>query len=100
MEVALFGGKIPKGIQMMLVNMIKEAAPELTEHVDSIANLVREFNAKLDRVLAQQEEILLNMRNHDATLIAILEVQYGDRSANDTAERNGTAESTRRAAVD
>jgi hypothetical protein len=56
-EARLFEGGLPKGVQMMIVNLIKSAAPEVVEKVDQLAEIVRQFKVQLDRVEAKLDAI-------------------------------------------
>jgi hypothetical protein len=47
-----------KGVQMMLVNMLKAAAPDLALQVEGMAAMVREFNDRLISVQINQRKIL------------------------------------------
>lgn len=53
-----------KGVQMMLANLIKGAAPDLIEHVDQFTAAVQAF----DRRLAEVQHLLLQV-NHKQDLI-------------------------------
>jgi hypothetical protein len=56
--VGLFDkGIIPAGMQSLIVNLVKSAAPELVEQVDALAQLVRQFKLQLDRIEAQLNRI-------------------------------------------
>ena len=46
-----------KGVQMMLTNLIKAAAPQLVENIDQIGKIVQEFNERAKRTEALLEFI-------------------------------------------
>lgn len=47
-----------KGVQMMLAQLLKNAAPQLGQQVEEIGNVVIAFKQQLDRIEAQQKLIL------------------------------------------
>lgn len=66
--MGLFDGGIPKGMQMLFVNLIKEAAPQLAESVDGLGAVVRDFKAQLDRVETKLDRLnYLMEQNHVGT---------------------------------
>jgi hypothetical protein len=79
------------GVQMMLGNLIKAAAPELTEKVAEISKVVLAFKAQSDRIEASQAEILKRLEQ-------LGELQNGYRTGNSqfagaecgTGEANGS----------
>jgi hypothetical protein len=54
------------GVQMMLKNMLAAAAPELAEHVDSVARMVKEFNDRLISLQMRQQQILEILQRMEA----------------------------------
>lgn len=56
--MGLFDGGIPLGMQQMIMNMLKNAAPELAKQVDGVAVTVASFKAQLDRIEARQHIIM------------------------------------------
>lgn len=51
--MGLFDGGIPAGVQMMLANMVKQAAPQIVEQIDQFAQIVRDCKVQLDRIEAK-----------------------------------------------
>jgi hypothetical protein len=51
--MGLFDGGLPKGVQMMLGNMMRDAAPQIVEQIDQFAQLVRDCKVQLDRIEAK-----------------------------------------------
>lgn len=94
--MGLFDGGIPAGVQNMLAQIVKSAAPELGQHIDNFAGLVKGFKDQLDRIEAQQRanhaEILavLTGENHDRRTINGGSIDTG-QSAASIAERDGSA---------
>jgi hypothetical protein len=52
-----------KGVQMMLQNIVKAAAPELVEKVSEISAVIIAFKDQLDRIEARQLEIVGRMND-------------------------------------
>jgi hypothetical protein len=75
------------GVQTMVGNMIKTAAPELTAKVEEIQNLIVAFKQQLDRIEAQQIEIrkLLGELHHGPGIEGIEGIDGSDRAANNGA---------------
>lgn len=51
--MGLFDGGIPKGVQFVLMNLFRDAAPQLMENVDGVRALVQDFKTQLDRIEAK-----------------------------------------------
>lgn len=47
-----------KGVQGVLVQVVKAAAPQLTETIEGFAGLLKDFINQLDRVEQNQQQIL------------------------------------------
>jgi hypothetical protein len=60
--MGLFDGQ---GMQMMLANMVKSAAPDLIEKVEQFQQVVLSFKAQLDHIQTQQTEILRLLQESD-----------------------------------
>lgn len=52
-----------KGVQMMLGNLLKSAAPELMETVNSIGGFLQTIVQQLNRIEANQQEILRSIND-------------------------------------
>lgn len=65
--MGLFDGGIPAGVQMMLANMVKQAAPQIVEQIDQFAQIVRDCKVQLDRIERQNNDIIarLDAREND-----------------------------------
>lgn len=59
-----------KGVQMMLVNMLKAAAPDLALQVEGMASMVKEFSDRLISVQVRQQKILelLEAQQHERSI--------------------------------
>jgi phage shock protein A len=55
--MGLFDTGIPSGIQMMLVNMVKQAAPQVAEQLDKLTNLAVDCKAQLDRIETRLDQM-------------------------------------------
>jgi hypothetical protein len=55
-----------KGVQAMLVNMLKAAAPDLALQVEGMAAMVKEFSDRLVSVQVRQQQILETLQRIEA----------------------------------
>jgi len=59
--MGLFDGGLPLGMQQMIMNILKSAAPDLAKQVDDVAVTVASFKAQLDRIEARQHIIMQHL---------------------------------------
>lgn len=75
-----------KGMQAMLVNMLKAAAPDLALQVEGMAGMVKEFSERLVSVQVRQQQIL--------EMLQRIEAQANERNVHGPARReNGSDKS-------
>lgn len=81
--MGLFDKGIPAGMQAVIVQLIKQAAPDLASHIDEIGTVVKVFNAKLDDVIAKQSIII----RQNAAIMRALNIE-GEEDGGRTDQRS------------